>query len=53
MSTYTKRADGRYMATIMLNGTRKYIYANTKKELDLKLSDMKINLVEPSLFMTI
>ena len=36
MSKYTKRADGRYVTTITVNGKRKYLYANNSKELDKK-----------------
>lgn len=40
-SKYTKRADGRYMTTITLNGKRKYVYGNTSEEVDEKIVDLK------------
>lgn len=41
MSKYTQRADGRYVTTITVNGKRKYIYANTSKDLDKKITEAK------------
>ena len=41
MSKYTKRADGRYVTTITVNGKRKYLYANNSKELDKKVTNAK------------
>lgn len=32
-----KRSDGRYMKAIVINGTRKYFYGKTKKELNQKI----------------
>lgn len=41
MGKYTQRADGRYVTTITVNGKRKYLYANTSKELDKKVTEAK------------
>lgn len=41
MGKYTQRADGRYVTTITINGKRKYLYANTSKELDKKVTEAK------------
>lgn len=41
MSKYTKRADGRYVTTITVNGKRKFLYANTSNELDRKVTEAK------------
>lgn len=43
MSKYTKRADGRYVATLNINGKRKYFYSTSEKELDLIIAEYKIN----------
>lgn len=41
MPKYTKRSDGRYVASITMNGKKKYIYARSQKELDIKLTETK------------
>lgn len=41
MPKYTKRNDGRYVASITINGKKKYIYARSQKELDIKLTETK------------
>lgn len=41
MAKYTQRADGRYVTTITINGKRKYIYANSSKQLDKKVTEAK------------
>lgn len=41
MSKYTQREDGRYVTTITINGKRKYLYANSSKELDKKVTEAK------------
>jgi len=43
MSKYTKRADGRYVATLSINGKRKYFYSTSEKELDLMIAEYKVN----------
>lgn len=43
MSKYTKRADGRYCASITVNGKRKYLYSYSETDLDLKLAEYKVN----------
>lgn len=40
-SKYTKRADGRYVTTITINGKRKFLYANSDTELDKKITELK------------
>lgn len=41
MAKYTKRSDGRYVASVTTDGKRKYIYAKSQKELDIKLTEIK------------
>lgn len=43
MSKYTKRADGRYVASIRINGKKKFIYSTDENELDLKLAELKLD----------
>ena len=43
MAKYTKRADGRYVATLSINGKRKYFYSTSEKELDLMIAEYKVN----------
>lgn len=43
MGKYKKRADGRYVATLSINGKRKYFYSTSEKELDLIIAENKIN----------
>lgn len=43
MSKYTKRKDGRYVATLNINGKRKYFYSTSEKELDLIIAEYKVN----------
>lgn len=40
---YTKRADGRYVTSVSVNGKRKYIYGNTCDEVDRKIIELKHN----------
>lgn len=40
-SKYTKRADGRYVTSITINGKRKFIYGHTDTELDKKITELK------------
>ena len=43
MAKYTKRADGRYVATLNINGKRKYFYSTSERELDLIIAEYKVN----------
>lgn len=43
MAKYTKRSDGRYVATLNINGKRKYFYSTSEKELDIIISEYKVN----------
>lgn len=45
MKKNTKRADGRYQAKVSLgNGKYKYLYANSNRELERKVTELKIKL---------
>ena len=41
MPTLTKRADGRYQAAVQRNGTRRFVYGKTKREVEQKIADLQ------------
>lgn len=43
MAKYTKRSDGRYVATLNIDGKRKYFYSTSERELDIIISEFKVN----------